>query len=146
VKRQQARPTRLGLVERALIEKQWRETAISAHIHGLIGEDGDKMVDKAGRVFFVVLGAAIAEEVDPDTPELRVIRGACNAVYEQAGEDSIPAARRASIVSGLEACDRLIPAFQRKSLTDAACDLALKMRGAHVRWSDFEAKLAGVAA
>src|SRR4030095_13659538 len=44
------------------------------------------MVDKAGRVLYVVLGAAIADDADPELPEIRILRGACNAVYDQAGE------------------------------------------------------------
>jgi hypothetical protein len=146
MKRRSRTHARLSLIERAMIEKQWHATAVSAQIHALIGDDSREMVNKAGRVMYVALGAAIAEELDPDMPEIRILRGACNAVYDQAGEPEIPAARRASIVSGLEACERLIPALERKSLIDAACELALKMRGAHVHWSDFQHLLDAVVA
>lgn len=139
-------PARLSLSERAMIEKKWHETAVSAEIHALIGDSSHNMVDKAGRVLYVVLGAAAADGVDREQVEIRIIRGACNAVYEQAGEPDIPAARRASIVAGLEAAGRLISVLERKSLNDAACELALKMRDQHVRWNDFERVLAAVAA
>jgi hypothetical protein len=131
------KPPRLSLIERALIEKQWRETAVSAQIHALIGDNSDGMVNGAGRVMFVVLGAAIAEGISHERPEIRIIRGALNAVHDQAGEPQIPADRRASIISGLEACDRLIPELQRRSLINAACDLTLKMRRQHIHYSDF---------
>ncbi len=140
------RLARMSLIERALIEKQWHETAVRAQIHAIMGEDGHQFVNAAGRVLFVVLGALIAEEVDPDIPEVRVVRGACNALCEQAGEVVITEPRRASIRAGLEACDRLIGGLSRKALTDAACDLQQKLRGAHVQWSDFERLLGGVAA
>lgn len=132
----------LSLIERALIERDWRAVAVSAHIHALIGDDSDHMVNGAGRVLYVVLGAAIAENVDADQAELRVIRGAVNAVHDQAGEADIPAARRASIESGLLAAERLIPAFERRSLINAACELELKLRAGHVNTSDFEALVA----
>lgn len=135
----------LSLIERAVIDQQWRETTVAAQIHALIGDNSNGMVDKAGRVLYVVLGAAVAEEVDPDTPEIRILRGACNAVYDQAGDPDIPAVRRASIVSGLEAAERLIAALEHNSLIDAACNLAVKMRSRHVYWNDFEALLGEVA-
>lgn len=134
----------VSLIERALIERDWRATAVSAQIHALIGDNSNGMVNAAGRVLFVVLGAAIAEEVDAEQPEIRVIRGAVNAVHEQAGEADIPAARRASIESGLLAAERLVPLFARRSLVDAACDLELKLRRQHLHTSDFEALLAQV--
>lgn len=135
----------LSLIERALIERDWRATAVSAQIHALIGDSSDGMVNAAGRVLFVVLGAAIAEEVDAEQPEIRVIRGAVNAVHEQAGEDDIPGTRRKSIESGLLAAERLVPHFARRSLVDAACDLELKLRRQHLHTDDFEALLAQVA-
>jgi hypothetical protein len=136
------RPQRLSLIERALIEQKWHATAVSAQIHALYGDSSDGMVNAAGRVLYVVLGAAIAEEVSQDLPELRIIRGAVNAVHDQAGEADIPAMRRRSIVIGLEAAERLIPTLQRRSLINAACDLALKMRRQHIHLSDFAALLA----
>lgn len=137
MKRTTHRRPGLSLIERALIEKQWHETAVSAQIHALIGDSSDGMVNAAGRVMFVVLGAAITEGISHEQPEIRIIRGAVNAVHDQAGEADIPAARRASIVSGLEACARLIPELQRRSLITAACDLTLKMRRQHIHYSDF---------
>lgn len=139
--RQRRRPG-LSLIERALIERDWRATAVSAQIHALIGDSSDGMVNAAGRVLYVVLGAAIAEELDADQPEIRIIRGAVNAVHDQAGVADIPAARRASIESGLLAAERLVPTFERRSLIDSACELELKLRGQHLHTRDFAAVLA----
>lgn len=144
--RRKRKPARLSLVARAVIEQQWHDVAVRAQIHALLGDDSDQFVNAAGRVLFVVLGALVAEEVDPDMPEVRIVRGACNALYEQAGETEIDAARRASIRSGLEACDRLVSALSRKALTDAACELGTRLRGDDVRWDAFECLLGGVAA
>lgn len=140
------RTAALGLIERALIEKQWHATAVRAQIHAILGDDGHQFVNAAGRVLYVVLGALIAEDVDASHPDVRIVRGACNALYEQAGEPDIQPARRASLRSGLEACDRLVGGLQRKSMNDAACDLELKLRRSHLDWVAFEQLLEGVAA
>ena len=129
----------LNLVERAVIAHEWRHTSLEAQMLALCGLDSDKLVNKAGRVLFVVLGACIAEDVDADTPEIRILRGAVNAVADQVGEKYIPAQRRASIVSGLQTAAALIAQLDRKSLVDAACALELKLRTGHVSHSDFEA-------
>lgn len=140
------RQARLSLLERALIEKQWHETSVRAQIHAILGDDSDHFVNAAGRVLFVVLGALVTEEADHTTPDVRIVRGACNALYEQAGESAIDPVRRASLRSGLEACDRLIRRLQRRSLTDAACELELTLRSSHLNWSAFEQLLEGIAA
>ncbi|SEF28475.1 hypothetical protein ABL840_26830 [Variovorax sp. NFACC27] len=140
------RTTTLGLIARALIEKQWHATAVRAQIHAILGDDSDQFVAAAGRVLFVVLGALMAEDIDHDLPDVRIVRGACNALYEQAGVPVIDPTRRASLRSGLEACDRLVDGLQRKSLIDAACDLELKLKTGHLDWASFESLLEGIAA
>lgn len=129
---------RISPVERAIIVQQWRSTTTTAFIHCLIGENSHALVNQAGRVLFVILGAALAQGMRPDDPDIRVVRGAVNALHDQAGEPEIPESRRASIVSGLLACDRLRWQLDRKCINDAICDLALKLRGGDVRLEDFE--------
>lgn len=131
----------LNLVERAVIANEWRHTALEAQMLALCSLDSDKLANKAGRMLFVVLGACIAEGVDHEDPNIRIIRGAVNAVHDQAGEPEIPPMRRQSIVIGLQTAAALIPELGRKALVDAACDLALKLRSGHVHLSDFEAIL-----
>lgn len=97
------------------------------------------MVNSAGRILFVVLGAAIADGLGPSHLEIRIIRGAVNAVHDQAGEADIPEARRQGIVSGLQAATRLIPELRQKSLVAAALDLHVKLRRQHIHLSDFQA-------
>lgn len=132
-------PSRLSLIERALIEKKWHATTVDAEILALIGDDSSRMVNAAGRVLYVVLGSAIAEDVDPEMVEFRIIRGAVNAVHDQAGEPEIPPARRQSIVRGLEACRDLIPLLERRTLVAAACELETKLKRQDVSLADFAA-------
>ena len=132
------KPRKIGMVERAVIAHKWRLGTVTANIHAMIGDDSDKMVNEAGRVLYVILGAAMAQKLSADTPEIRIIRGAVGALYDQVGLNAIPANRRASIVCGLEVASDLIKLLPGKALTDSACDLEIKLRGDHVMMSDFE--------
>lgn len=129
----------VSLIERALIEREWHQTATLAQIHALTGDHSHGMVNAAGRVLFVILGAAAAEQVDPAQPEILSIFAAVEAVHDQAGEEDIPPGRREAIVAGLAAAELLIPAFERRSLVNAAIDLKRKMRRQHIHLSDFQA-------
>lgn len=136
------KPRKISPVERAVIAQKWRLGTVTASIHALIGDDSDKMVNQAGRVLFVVLGAAGAHKISAETPEIRIIRGAVGAIYDQVGLDMIPADRRASIVRGLEVASELIKLLPSKALTDSACDLELKLRRGDVMMSDFTEMMA----
>lgn len=129
----------LSLIERALIAKDWHATAVDAQLHALIGDDSAAMVNAAGRILFVILGAAITEGMDADDPDLRIVRGAVNAVHDQAGELDIPDQRRQSIVSGLQAATRLVAVLRQKSIVASALDLESKLRKQHIHLSDFQA-------
>lgn len=131
----------MNLVERAIIAKEWHETVVNSRIHALIGGSSAKLVNQTGKVLYVVLGAAITQGLDADLPAIRIIRGAVNAVHDQAGEPDIPPLRRASIISGLNAAADLIAQMDRRHLVNAACALVLKLRRDDVVLADFEAIL-----
>ena len=146
MKKRKPQPKYLNPVERALITRDWKADVSLARIAAIISDSSDNMVHRAGTVFFVVLGAAIASSMDPEDLRLRIIRGATNAVYEQAGEPVITSARRTSISRGLEVAAELVPNFTYVQLVKSACDLALKLKTGHAYVSDFEAILQGKAA
>ena len=131
------KPKGINMVERAIIANKWKLESVDAKIHALIGDNSREMVHLAGKMLYVALGAALAEKMDSDDVDVRIIRGAVNAVHDQAEVAAIDPLRRASIVSGLEAVSRLCQRVERKSLIDSACDLALKMRSQHLHYSDF---------
>lgn len=135
----------LNLMEKAVIANEWRHVALEAQMLALCSLDSEKLVNKAGRMLFVVLGACIADGVSHEDPNVRILRGAVNAVHDQAGEPHIPEQRRQSIIIGLQTAAAMIPELDRKALLESAYDLAVKLRNGDVRLSDFE-KLLGVAA
>ena len=134
---------KVGMVERAIIANKWRLESVDAKIHALIGDNSKEMVHLAGKMLYVALGAALTEKMDADDVDVRIIRGAVNAVHDQAENPVIDPLHRQSIVSGLEAVSRLIQRVDRKSLIDSACDLSIKMRSQHLHYSDFQ-QLTGV--
>lgn len=95
----------VSLIERALVEREWHQTAIEAQIHALMGDSSHGMVNAAGRVLYVLLGAAAAEAVDPEQPEIVSILAAVEAVHDQVGEEEISPGRRETIVAGLAAAE-----------------------------------------
>lgn len=127
----------LNMVERALIAQKWRRTAVDAKIHALIGDNPVAMVKAAGRMLYVALGAAMQEKFTPDDPDISVIRGAVNAVYDQVDDAVIPDERRASILIGLHAVARVVARVPVSVITNAACDLEIKLRSKHIHYNDF---------
>jgi hypothetical protein len=141
-----ARPYGLNMVERALLAQRWRKESVSAGIHAMIGEDAEKLVNTAGKTAYVILGACAAANLSHDLPDIRILRGAVNAIYDQADQQDIPEHRRASIVSGLEACNRLLPLLTQRQVSDAALDLELRLLHGDVHYSDFLALIEGTTA
>ena len=131
----------LNLIEKAVIANEWRHVALEAQMLAMCSLDSDKLVNKAGRMLFVVIGACITEGVSHDDVHVRILRSAVNAIHDQAGETHIPDQRRQSIVIGLQTAAAMIPELDRQALVASACDLAVKLRTGDVHLSDFEAVL-----
>lgn len=131
------RPCSLSPVERAMLVHQWRTEAVTGRIHALIGGDSDKLVGGAGKVMFVVLGGCVADGIGLEDPDVRVVRGAANALEEQAENPVIDENRRAAIVSGLLACDRLVSRLRQRGLADTALQMDLMLKRRSVMTTDF---------
>lgn len=134
-------PRGISLIERAVIEKQVRTTLTAAKAHAMSSDDSDEIVGEAGRMFYVVLGAAIVDGLDPDMPEILTLRTACDAVYDQAGEDAVAVDRRALISAGLRACEHLFGILDYDSVIAEAFALHQKLKVGHLDWHSFEVAL-----
>ncbi len=141
MKRRQS-PTSVHPVERALIAQQWRQNVATARIHALMGDNAQALVNQAGRVFFVVIGAAMQESMPDDQREIRIIRGAVNATHDQAGVEPIDPVRRASILAGLEAAVVLLGVLPYPAVVRSACELAAKLRIQDISLVDFQRLIA----
>lgn len=129
--------TLLNPVSRALMVNRWKTDAVEGQIHALIGGDGLQMVNGAGRVFFVVLTAAVQQGEDVESPDMRILRGAIEALHEQAEDQEVSEICRAGILSGLNACSRILPSLRQRSLADAALEMEVMLANGDVRYSDF---------
>ncbi len=135
----------VNLVERAVIAQQWRLNVATSRIHALIGDNSKELVSQSGRVFFVVLGAALQHQLAADHPEIRIVRGAVNATHDQAGVEPIDQLHRASIAAGLEASVRLLRVLPYPAVVKSACELAAKLRQDDVSLADFQHLIGGAA-
>lgn len=131
----------LNGVAAAMFAAQWKREAVTGRLHALIGGDGDKLVNGAGRIFFVVLTAAA--KTAADSPDMRILRGAIEALHDQAGEPTVSEVRRAGIVSGLHACDRLLEGLSTRALAEAALYMESRLRAGDVHYSDFQRLIEG---
>jgi hypothetical protein len=145
MKHQPKRPSLLELaIARKRVYDEWTAANTSARIQAIMGENPDQFVDQAGKVFYVVLGAAIAMELDPDMVQLRIIRGAVNSLVDLAGMPTLPDTHRHSIEAGLRACDELVEAMPNIEIQKAALVLATTLKKGDVWSTDFEQLLRGL--
>lgn len=128
-------------VTRALFLRDWTVAAVTGRIHAMIGGDSDKLVHGAGSIFFVVLGAALTQGMSAEHADIRILRGATNALAQQAGQPTVDESLRPAIVSGLDACERLLDELSPKALAESAIDLALRLRQGAVNWQQFEERI-----
>lgn len=94
---------------RAQILTDIRSLAVDAAIHAWNGEDAPPMINKAGRLLYVVAFAADQAGVDAEHPDMRILRGTAGALEAFAADQQHVDRYRASLQSGLAAINRLLP-------------------------------------
>lgn len=132
-----------GIIEKAMAEKWVRELFASAKRLAQDGEDPRMLVNQAGKVFYLVLGAAVDDKLDADLPDMRILRGACNALSEQASESTVSDAHRGAMQSGLDACWRLMQVLNYDSVVNQGCFMQFVFRNRYaLNWDHFQNLLA----
>ena len=134
------KPTKISMVERAVIASQWSSITWDANIHALMGSSEPDIANKCGRVFFVAI--ALSRLNCPGSADQRIMLSTMNALYEIVDTDQIDDLTSQSIISGLRAASRVYHAATHRQIVDAACGLELKLRKGDVRISDFEMEAA----
>lgn len=135
MKKRTARP---GLIERALIEREWHQKVIDAQIHALCGDNPQGLVDATGRVLFVILEAAAIDGYDFPQGEFQAINFAIVSMYDQVDNAQICLDHRARIICGLESAEKSMPLIRRNSIVQAACKLKEKLNRNHIHLTDFD--------
>lgn len=132
------RTAMLNPVARAMIVKEWQSEAVTGMIHVLTGQDSRRLVNGAGRVFYVLLGACRTCAVPESDPDVRILMGAVNAAHDQADVEEIMEMRRASLLSGLAACERLLDRVTHRALADAAIEMKVRLARQDITHEDFQ--------
>lgn len=143
----EARPSPLqAAIERAAVarwrkevETDYRAVLDVAAIRALQSNDSKAMVEAAGRVLYVVLGAAMQEGASDEDEAMLPIIDAVNAVFDQAGVDEITVGTRLRVHAGLDAAVAALEVLDFDAVVDAACMLEVKLSKQHIGIDDFRA-------
>ena len=136
----------LSWVQRSLIKTIWAKNVLNANIQAYIGDDATKVVDQVGKIIYVTAGVCneLVDQgrLDPETVDIRILRGAGNALYEQAGMDTVT--HRSQLIAGLNACTRLLEGASQDVIVKHAIDLEIKLMGRNLLWEDYKVELDGL--
>lgn len=107
---------------RSRIEADVRALRTRAGIHAHLGADAVALADACGRMVYVVCHAAGLHGLQ-ETPEARILLGTANALADVVALPASLETHRPAILSGLDACERLLPHLHAWSLLDGALAL-----------------------
>lgn len=123
-------------VERAIATAKWKKQLTSAHLHALIGDDLNGMIDRVCAVFYIVgLGAHKAKIYNTD---INILHGSCRTALDIAYAENVTPLQRSTLEAGLLAVERVKDTIPEKYLIEASikCSLLLKVDG--VYWHHFQ--------
>lgn len=93
-----------------------------AGLQAHLSDDAIRMADACGRLVYVVAHAARQHNLQ-DTPEARILAGTANALADIVAAPGSLEQHRASVLSGLSACERLLPQLHTWALALGAQEL-----------------------
>ena len=93
-----------------------------AGLQAHLSDDTIRMADACGRLVYVVAHAARQHNLQ-DTPEARILAGTANALADIVAAPGSLEQHRASVLSGLSACERLLPQLHTWALALGAQEL-----------------------
>ena len=104
---------------RQQIEADIRALRTRAGIHAHMGADVPVLADACGRLVYVVAHAARLHGLE-ESPEARILAGTANALGDIVAIPASLEANRPAVLSGLDACERLLPALNTWALAAGA--------------------------
>lgn len=132
---------KINPVLRAVIAAKWSKEKVQAQLQAYMGDDGLQVVHQAGRIFFVVLMAFIANGMSDDHPDARILRGAVNAMEEQAEVEQVDVHRRNSLISGLNAAMRLVDEIPADLIISSALILEQRLKAGDIHAIEYRKAL-----
>lgn len=128
--------TALSPVERAIAKQKWKQHLTQAHLHTLLGQDTQGMLDRVCTLLFIIgLAAHKANILNPD---VKIVHGACRTALDISYAESITNMQRGTIESGLLALERLQPLIDVKYIEEASVYASLLIKNGGVFWHHFE--------
>jgi hypothetical protein len=118
-------------VRKAGLQRDIAELLTMADMHATWGNAPAQAIDRCGRVMFIVAYAAGRCRIPDDTPEVRILRGMANAVHELAQDHNSLDQHRATLSSGLQAAQRLMPRLNVWSIGEGAIVIDELLRRGH---------------
>lgn len=108
------------------VRKDMADILNAAQLHAWAGSNPPRLVNDAGRLVYVVLGAATAAGMTTESPEIRIVLGMGEALGDLVADGDIER-HRPAIQSGLLALERLLPSMNPGAMFDAAVELDHKL-------------------
>lgn len=118
-------------VRKANLQRDIADLLTMADMQATWGNSPANAIDRCGRVMFIVSYAVGRCRIPDDTPEVRILRGMANAVYELAQDHNSLEQHRATLSSGLQAAQRLMPRLDIWSIGEGAIVIDELLRRGH---------------
>lgn len=107
---------------RATILRHVKELQTTAELQAWSGSHTANLVNTAGRLVYIVLGAAAAAGFVETHPDIRICMGMGSALADLTSDGRVDL-HRPAIQSGLLAIGRILPALKAEALFDSAAQL-----------------------
>jgi hypothetical protein len=115
---------------RTTIRRDPANLMTDAELHAWNGENAAKLLNAAGRLVYITLGAAEASGFDSNHPDIRICLGMGSALGDL-NTDSRLEFHRGAIQAGLLAIERLLPNLNPMSMASAALHLDAMVNSPH---------------
>lgn len=96
-------------VRSTMLKREINDLITMADIQATWGDSPAQTIDRCGRVLFVVSFAIGRCRIPDDTPEVNILRSMANVVRDLSSDHSSLERHRASLCSGIQAVQRLLP-------------------------------------
>lgn len=130
----------------AAVQRDVRGLQIDAGLHCWAGNDASTLVNKCGRLLYIVAFAAKEAGLPEHHPDFRILRGTSEALGDLAEDLSAIERHRASIQSGMAAIDRLLPLCTLGALLEGSYELDNMLNSVRGMGTQDVRELVGVAA
>jgi hypothetical protein len=118
-------------VMKATLQREIHDLIAMAGLQATWGDSPAQTIDRCGRVLFIVSFAIGRCRIADDQPEVRILRAMANVVHDLSMDHNSLDQHRASLKSGLQAVQRLLPLLDVWSLGEGSLVLDATLKSGH---------------